>query len=45
MGSEQMEMCSFREEQDDERSKKDIIHVPIGQIHDFRGHPFKVESP
>ena len=43
MGSEQMEMCSFREEQDDERSKKDIIHVPIGQIHDFRGHPFKVE--
>ena len=43
MGSEQMEMCSFREEQDDESSKKDIIHVPIGQIHDFRGHPFKVE--
>ena len=43
MGNKQMEMCSFREEQDDESSKKDIIHVPIGQIHDFRGHPFKVE--
>ena len=36
MGNKQMEMCSFREEQDDESSKKDIIHVPIGQLHDFR---------
>lgn len=43
MGSKQMEMCSFPKEQNSEDSKKDIIHVPIGQLHDFRGHPFKVE--
>ena len=43
MGNKQMEMCSFPKEQNSEDSKKDIIHVPIGQIYDFRGHPFKVE--
>ena len=43
MGNKQMEMCSFPKEQNSEDSKKDIIHVPIGQLHDFRGHPFKVE--
>ena len=43
MGSKQVEMCSFQKEQNSEDSKKDIIHVPIGQLHDFRGHPFKVE--
>ncbi|MBQ8084616.1 MAG: ParB/RepB/Spo0J family partition protein [Lachnospiraceae bacterium] len=43
MGSKQMEMCSFPKEQNSEDSKKDIIHVPIEQLHDFRGHPFKVE--
>lgn len=43
MGNKQMEMCSFPKEQNSEDSKKDIIHVPIGQLHDFKGHPFKVE--
>lgn len=43
MGNKQMEMCSFPKEQNSEDSKKDIIHVPIEQLHDFRGHPFKVE--
>lgn len=43
MKNKQMEMCSFPKEQNSEDSKKDIIHVPIGQLHDFRGHPFKVE--
>ena len=43
MKSKQMEMCSFPKEQNSEESKKDIIHVPIGQLHDFKGHPFKVE--
>ena len=43
MGSKQMKLCSFQKEQNSEDGKKDIIHVPIGQIYDFRGHPFKVE--
>ena len=43
MKHKQMEMCSFPKEQNSEDSKKDIIHVPIEQLHDFRGHPFKVE--
>ena len=42
MGNKQMKMCSFPKEQNSEDSKRDIIHVPIGQIYDFRGHPFKV---
>lgn len=43
MKNKQMEMCSFPKEQNSEDSKRDIIHVPIDQLHDFRGHPFKVE--